>query len=95
MGCDARGGACDPGGPRFFCRTRIKCNCTSTTVRGSGGLIVRVCAGSISSMVYGFFEPSIRTIDCIRDSNDDAHVALGFTVTTVGDEDRPACLLCL
>ena len=26
---------------------------------------------------------------------DEAYVALGFTVTTVGDEERPVCLLCL
>ncbi len=26
---------------------------------------------------------------------DEAYVALDFTVTTVGDEDRPVCLLCL
>ena len=26
---------------------------------------------------------------------DDAYVALGFTVNTVGGEERPVCLLCL
>lgn len=26
---------------------------------------------------------------------DEAYVALGFTVTKVGDEERPVCLLCL
>ena len=26
---------------------------------------------------------------------DEAYVALGFTVTTVGNEERPVCLLCL
>lgn len=32
----------------FFNRTRITCNCTTTTVGGSGSLNVRVCTRSIS-----------------------------------------------
>lgn len=78
----------------LFCHTRIKCNCTSTTVGGSVFCTKnrRIVNKPSSKKIFNSEEKKGRDNETNEKRNyDEAYVELGFTVTTVRDEERPRC----